>query len=67
MIAQKIYYHAKCLVKKVLYKIIYGNKISWGRITFRNGFNITIEGDAKIKFGKDVFFNNNCSVHSKKV
>lgn len=44
MIIQKIYWHIQSMVKLVLYKLIYGNKLRIGSITFRERFNISLQG-----------------------
>lgn len=61
----KLWYHIKAAVKKVLYRIVSGNRITFGRgTTFRNHFQAMIEGDGHIIIGADCFFNHGCSVNS---
>ena len=61
----KLYYHVKAMIKKVGYRVLSGNKISFGRkTTFRNGFHAMVEGDGNISIGERCFFNNNCSINS---
>lgn len=61
----KLWYHVKAQIKKTVYKILSGNKITFGKkTTFRNGFHAMIEGEGKIKIGSNCFFNNYCSVNS---
>lgn len=61
----KLWYHIKASVKKVLYRIVSGNRIRFGkRSTFRNNFHAMIEKDGHIIIGEDCFFNNGCSVNS---
>lgn len=61
----KLWYHFKAAVKKVVYKIVFGKKLSIGRgTTWRHGFHIAIEGNGEIAIGSNCFFNNNCSVNS---
>lgn len=53
------------ILKKIYYKICYGNKIKIGQRThFRKGFIITIRKNGKIIIGKKCFFNNYCSISS---
>lgn len=61
----KLWYHFKAAVKKVVYKVVFGKKLSIGRgTTWRHGFHIAIEGNGEIAIGSNCFFNNNCSVNS---
>lgn len=65
MIVLKIMYRLVALIKKFFYKLIFGNKLILGKgVKFRQGFSIAIEGDGKISLGKDVSFNNFCSVNA---
>ena len=65
MLILKIYFHMNAIIKKIFYKILYGNKIKFGkRVTFRKGFSLVIEKDAKVEIGDDVFFNNYCSINA---
>ena len=60
----KAWYHFKAFVKKMIYKVVYGNKIHIGRgTTWRNGFHISIEG-GNVEIGRKCFFNHNCSINS---
>ena len=62
----KAWYHFKAIIKKVLYKLIYGKRVQIGKgTTWRHGFHITIEG-GEVEIGKDCFFNNYCSINSLK-
>lgn len=64
MIFLKLIYHVKAMCLKVIYKLIFGSKVNFGKqVTFRNRFNITIEENGRIEIGERVFFNNDCSVH----
>lgn len=61
----KLWYHIKAGVKKIIYRLLSGNKICFGKnSTFRNDFHVMIEGEGRIKIGADCFFNNGCSVNS---
>lgn len=65
MIILKIYYHMNAIFKKILYKIIYGKRIKFGKnVTFRKGFSLIIEKNAIVEIGDGVFFNNNCSINA---
>lgn len=61
----KIKYHLSAIIKKLLLKVIFGKKVFFGKkSTFRKGFNLSIEGNGKVNIGKNVFFNNYCSVNA---
>lgn len=60
----KLWYHFKAVVKKVMYKIIFGKKLNIGKgTTWRDGFHVAIEG-GRIDIGSNCFFNHNCSINS---
>lgn len=60
----KAFYHLNALIKKVIYKIVFGKKISFGKgTTFRMNFKIYLENTGKISIGNNVFFNHNCSLN----
>lgn len=60
----KAFYHINAVIKKVIYKIVFGKKISFGKgTTFRMGFKVYLENTGKITIGNNVFFNHNCSVN----
>lgn len=62
----KLWYHMKATVKKVVYTIVFGNKLKIGKgTTWRDGFHIAIEG-GEIQIGDNCFFNHNCSINSLK-
>lgn len=64
MIFRKIIYHICANLKKIIYKMIYGRKISFGiGVTWRKRMDIYIEG-GKIRIGNNCFFNHNCSLAS---
>lgn len=68
MMIFKIYYHLIAILKKVLFYIVYGNRISFGKhTTFRRGFEIAIEQEGKIIIGENCFFNHRCSLSSLKL
>ncbi len=63
MIIIKIWYHICCLLRKALFKLIYGRKFLFGRfVTWRKGFSLMIEKNAEVKIGNSCFFNNYCSI-----
>jgi acetyltransferase-like isoleucine patch superfamily enzyme len=62
----KLWYHFKAMIKKNVYKIIFGNRLKIGKgTTWRDGFHIAIEG-GQIEIGENCFFNHNCSINSLK-
>lgn len=63
----KIINHVIALLKMIFYKIVYGNRITFGKkVTFRKGMSVMIENEGKIIIGNGVFFNNYCSLNSLK-
>lgn len=63
----KIVNHIVALLKMLFYKVIYRNRIIFGKkVTFRKGLSILIENEGKIIIGDGVFFNNYCSLNSLK-
>ena len=60
----KIWCHIKAMIKKIVYKIVFGRKLQIGKgTTWRHDFHIAIEGKGKIEIGKNCFFNNGCSLN----
>lgn len=60
----KAKYHFCASVKKLFYKMIFGKSLVMGKgVTFRKGFNLCIEGNAKAVIGNECFFNNGCSLN----
>lgn len=65
MLILKVYYHVIAEIKKIIYKIIYGKKIQFGRkTTFRKGLALMINKRAYVEIGENCFFNNYCSINS---
>ena len=65
MIVLKIYYHLMCFCRTLLYKMVYGRRLSMPLFTsYRSGFHITIELGG-VKIGRDCFFNNYCTLASR--
>ncbi|NMM97696.1 glycosyltransferase [Bifidobacterium olomucense] len=61
----KMWYRLVGLLTKLLYRLIYGRKIRWGKaVHMRHGFRATVDGDGRIVIGDDVFFNNGCALHA---
>ncbi|MFC0344683.1 acyltransferase [Epilithonimonas hispanica] len=60
----KVLFRLNCFFKLILFKLIYGDKISFGRnVTFRKQFSLVIDGkNAKVNIGDNVFFNNFCTI-----
>lgn len=60
----KCYYHIAAFFKKVLFRLLYGRRISFGRgTTFRSGFHLMIEGAGRVSIGEHCFFNHGCSIN----
>lgn len=65
MIILKIFFHIIAIIKKIFYKIIFRGKVKFGKkFTFRKGFSISIEENGEIEIGREVFFNNYCSLNA---
>ncbi len=65
MIFFKILWHINCAIKKILLKIIYRNKIKFGKnVQFRKRFNLVIEKNGKVVIGDNTFFNDDCSINA---
>lgn len=65
MIFIKLWYRLTGILLKILYKILYGNSIRWGKsLHFRKGLQLTVEQGGAIVIGDNVFFNNYCAVHA---
>lgn len=63
MLIFKLIYHIAAFIKKLIMKVIYGNKVKIGkRMTFRSGFTLMIDKGANVIIGNDVFFNKDCTV-----
>lgn len=62
----KLWYHFKAVVKKNVYKIVFGSRLKIGKgTTWRDGFHIAIEG-GRVEIGDNCFFNHGCSINSLK-
>ena len=63
MVIIKLYFHFICIIKKLIYKLLYGSKFhfSWD-LSFRKGFCLAIFGEGEVKIARNVFFNNYSSV-----
>ena len=63
MVVLKIYYHIICLIKVFFFKLLYTRKFQMSlSSTFRAGFHAVCEDEGHIIIGKNVFFNNYCTV-----
>ncbi|MBD5101537.1 MAG: acyltransferase [Subdoligranulum sp.] len=63
MLLMKIYCHGICALKKLLFKVLYRNKIKFGRgISFRSRFGLMIENTGQVEIGSRCFFNDDCSI-----
>lgn len=63
MLFLKVWYHFFSKIKVMLYYILFGNKVSFGKkATFRKNFTLAIENEGKVKIGERCFFNNGCSI-----
>lgn len=68
MIIIKIWFHIMASLKKILYKIIYGNKLAIGRFTtWRRNFSVMIANEGKVIIGTNCFFNNDCTIGANKL
>ncbi|AEB99034.1 acetyltransferase [Selenomonas sputigena ATCC 35185] len=63
MLILNIYSHIRVLCKRLIYKILFGRKVSFGsHVHFRRGFSLLILEQGKVEIGRYVFFNNDCSI-----
>lgn len=61
----KLKYHICSLFSMVFYKLIYNNKIHFGKsVTWRRALSIMIDKNGFINIGDNCFFNNYCSLNS---
>ena len=66
MILPRIVNRINSIIKRIFYKIGYGNKLKFGKaLHFRKGFVIDIRKDGKVIIGNRCFFNNYCSINSR--
>lgn len=62
----KLYYHILCLIKTIVYKMIYGKSFIMPlSSTYRSGFHLVIESCGGVEIGKHCFFNNYCTIASR--
>lgn len=67
MLAIKLWYRFTGLLLKIVYKVIYGRHMTWGKgFHMRKGFQATVENGGSIVLGNNVFFNNGCALHARK-
>lgn len=63
MIWLKLWYRFAALLKKGVYKLVFGSRIHFGRkTTFRSGFHAACEEGGHIQIGARCFFNHGCSL-----
>lgn len=63
----KLWCHVMAFIKKLIYRMISGGKVRFGRkTTFRHNFHIMTENGGSVKIGDNCFFNNGCSINSLK-
>ncbi|KAB5607401.1 glycosyltransferase [Bifidobacterium jacchi] len=68
MILIKLWYRFTGLLLKALYRVVYGRRMRWGSaLHLRKGFQATCDGDGRIVIGSNVFFNNGCGLHARKL
>lgn len=68
MIVMKIWFHVMCFIKKIFYKIVYGNRLSTGKnTTWRRNFLVMLEKEGKVLIGDNCFFNNDCTIGANKL
>ena len=65
MIIIKAWYHFIAFFQKILLSLLYGAKMKIGRgTTWRRGFSVMKDKEARIEIGENCFFNNDCSINS---
>ncbi len=65
MLIYKILFHIVAAIKKIWFKLVYGNAIVFGKgVTWRSHFHLAIEPKAKVEVGENCFFNHNCSINA---
>lgn len=53
MVLMKLYCHLMAEIKKIIYKLEYGNRVSFGSgFTFRKGFNLIVAKEGKVEIWK---------------
>ena len=61
----KIFKRICCWIKKVFWKLMYFNKISFGKnVIFYSNTHIIIDKKGTIRIGDNCFFNNGCSLNA---
>lgn len=67
MILIKVWYRFTGLLLKMLYRVVYGGRMRWGRgFHMRRGFQATCDNGGRIVIGDNVFFNNGCGLHARR-
>lgn len=63
MLLVKLFHHVVCTIKKMFFKVLYHNRIRFGKgTTFRSRFDVTVEKNGQVDIGEKCFFNNDCSI-----
>lgn len=63
MLFVKLLHHIICAIKKMLFKVLYHNRVRFGkRTTFRSRFGVTVEKNGQVDIGEECFFNDDCSI-----
>lgn len=63
MIFFKVACHCRAIIQKIVFILIYGKGITWGKnVTWRRRFSIMKTKDSSVKIGDDCFFNNDCTI-----
>lgn len=66
MVLPKLYYHLLCLIRTLMYKLIYKKAFVMPlSSTYRAGFHVVIEHNGGVKIGNNCFFNNYCTLASR--
>ena len=65
MLSLRIYWRICSLIKQILFKLLLGKRISFGKnTTFRKGFGLYLGYKGHISIGDNVFFNRGCSINA---
>lgn len=59
----KLWYYIIAAIQRVFYKLLYGSLLQIGKnVTWRRGFSIMMNREARVVIGDNCFFNNDCSM-----
>lgn len=63
MFVIKLWYHIIAAIQYVFYKLLYRAHLQIGKhVTWRRGFSIMQDKNARVEIGDNCFFNNDCSI-----